>query len=651
MCGVAGFWLRSAFVEETARAMLGGMTDALRHRGPDDAGTWIDGSAKLALGHRRLSILDLSVEGHQPMTSASGRWVISYNGEIYNFAALRRELEQAGEAPALRGHSDTEVMLACFDAWGLEASVRRFIGMFAFALWDRRDRVLHLVRDRLGIKPLYVGSLPSGVVFGSELKALTAVPDFDREIDRVALAAYVQTSYVPAPLSIYRAARKVKPGTILSLSAASLDEHRETEFWSAVEIARAGLATPFAGDEREAVDELERALKDAIALRMIADVPLGAFLSGGIDSSTVVALMQAQSTQPVRTFSIGNETAYYDEAAAAAKVAEHLGTQHTSIVVTSKHALEVIPRLPEMYDEPFADSSQIPTFLVSELARREVTVALSGDGGDELFGGYNRHVWGPRVWRVIDTIPAALRHAAARGLYGLRPEMWDRVFDTLAPVLPRIRRPGQQVHRLASVLGVDSLAALYDALSSYWEPELVRGGRRLTDRFRLPIVLGDAAAEFMLLDLITYLPDDILAKVDRASMAVSLEARVPILDHRVAELAWRLPHKLKVRDGKGKWLLRQLLARYVPDALVERPKMGFIIPVGEWLRGPLRGWAEDLLEPRRLQAAGFFDPAPIEQRLREHLSGARDWGEHLWPILVFEQWRDHPRSEEHAAAA
>jgi asparagine synthase (glutamine-hydrolysing) len=650
MCGIAGIWLRSG-MDERALTELGRMTDALSHRGPDDAGIWHDRANGLALGHRRLAILDLSAEGRQPMTSESGRYVLSFNGEVYNFQALRGELESAGIAPVFRGRSDTEVMLACFEAWGLEAAVRRFVGMFAFALWDLRERKLHLVRDRLGIKPLYVGALPAGLLFGSELKALTAHSEFSREIDRTALSAYVQTSYVPAPLCIYGAARKLRPGTILTLSSPSLDAASESVHWSALSAAQAGLSAPFEGDAEDAVDELERLLREAIGLRMIADVPLGAFLSGGVDSSAVVALMQAQSTRPVRTFSIGNETSYYDESAAAAKVARYLGTEHTSLVVTSQHALEVIPRLPEMYDEPFADSSQIPTFLVSQLARRHVTVALSGDGGDELFGGYNRHIWGPRIWQAIASIPIGARRTLALGLQGVRPVVWDRLFQAFGPVLPRIRRPGQQVHKLASVLSVGSLEALYDGLSSFWDPGLVRGATPLCDRFRLPVPLGDAVDEFMLLDLLTYLPDDILTKVDRASMAVSLEARVPILDHRVAELAWRLPRSVKMRNFTGKWVLRRALARYLPDTLVGSSKMGFIIPIGEWLRGPLRSWAAHLLEPRRLEAAGFFNPGPIHRRLCEHVSGARDWGQHLWPILMFEQWRDHARCEGHARAS
>lgn len=640
MCGITGFWTTHAFTAAEARNRVTPMTDAIRHRGPDDSGFWCDPSAGIALGHRRLSILDLSPEGHQPMASASGRYMISFNGEVYNFAELRSELEQAGQAKErFRGHSDTEVMLASVEAWGLEQAVQRFVGMFAFALWDRQERTLHLVRDRLGIKPLFVGTVPGGVVFGSELKALIAHPGFSRAVDREAVAAYVRTAYIPAPLCIYRNARKLVPGTVLSFRAPELGAARESAYWSAAAVIARARSSPFQGDDQEAIDELERLLKGAVKLRMIADVPLGAFLSGGIDSSSVVALMQAQSNRPVRTFSIGNETAYYDEGESAAKVAQHLGTDHTGLLVKAEDALGVIPRLARMYDEPFADSSQIPTFLVSELARRHVTVALSGDGGDEVFGGYNRHVWAPRLWRTLAPVPAALRRAAARGLHAVAPAHWDRVFEVAGPLLPNIRRPGQQVHKLASVLSVGSPAALYEKLSSFWEPGLVRDA---TDPKRASgdFATRDVASEMMFLDLVTYLPGDILTKVDRASMAVSLEARVPLIDHRVVEFAWRLPLEMKVRGRTGKWALRQLLKRYVPDALVERPKMGFMIPIAEWLRGPLRPWAEGLLERGRLNRAGFFDPEPICTRFQEHLSGSRDWSQHLWSILMFEQWRD-----------
>jgi asparagine synthase (glutamine-hydrolysing) len=641
VCGIAGFWDAGSPGPEGHEAVAGRMADAIASRGPDDRGTWADPAAGIALGHRRLSILDLSPCGHQPMEGPGGRWWVAFNGEIFNFGALRRELEGRY---SFRGHSDTEVLLAAVDAWGVQGAVGRFVGMFAFALWDRERRELHLVRDRLGIKPLFYGRMGGALLWGSELKALKAHPKFRGSVDRGALALLLRHNCIPAPYSIWQGVRKLPPGTVLTLRGPD-DEAEPRAYWSAREVAERGMAAPFAGTEAEAADALEALLRDAVGLRMIADVPLGAFLSGGIDSSTVVALMQAQSARPVKTFSIGFQDGGYDEARHAAAVAAHLGTEHTELYVTPEDALAVIPRLPSMYDEPFADSSQIPTFLVSQLARRHVTVALSGDGGDELFAGYNRHLWGKRVGRAVRRVPRPLRALGAGALTALSPRGWDRLYRGVAPVLPpslRQRVPGDKMHKLAAVLPADGPLDLYRRLASHWkEPASVVPGA--TEPPTLLTRPGGAAlrgltAQMMYWDLTTYLPDDILTKVDRASMAVGLEARVPLLDHRVVEFAWTVPLHMKLRDGQGKWLLRQVLYRHVPQSLVERPKMGFGIPLDAWLRGPLRGWAEDLLDEGRLRREGFLDPVPVRRLWAEHLSGRGGWQYHLWDVLMFQAW-------------
>jgi asparagine synthase (glutamine-hydrolysing) len=649
MCGIAGiFEPGAAQSEESLRRLAGAMSATLRHRGPDDEGVWADAASGVALASCRLAILDLSPAGHQPMVSASGRYVIAYNGETYNHPQLRQELEN--QVPGgFRGHSDTEVLLAAFEAWGVRPALERLNGMFAFALWDKKERVLHLARDRMGEKPLYYGWVGRALVFASELKALRAHPGFPGEIDRGALALYLRHNCVPAPYTIYRDVRKLPPATAVSISSSSPQVAEPVPYWSLRRAAEAGLAKPFAGDEKQAAEELDVLLRDAVRMRMIADVPLGAFLSGGIDSSTVVALMQAQSDRPVKTFSIGLPEAGYNEAEEAKAVAQHLRTDHTELYVTPEEARAVIPRLPAIYDEPFADQSQIPTFLVSQLARRQVTVALSGDGGDELFGGYNRYTWSGRIWRNIGGFPEKLRKAAAAAITSVSPRGWEAVFRTLRPVLPqsfRPRLPGDKLHKMAGVMGAEDLRALYIGLASHWDPATVMDVAEpttlLTSTADWP-TLPDFAQQMMFLDTLTYLPDDILAKVDRASMAVSLEARVPLLDHRVVEFAWRLPVSLKIRDKEGKWLLRRVLERYVPKELISRPKMGFGVPLDAWLRGPLRDWAEALLDPRRLAADGFFRPQPIRRKWAEHLSGRRNWQFHLWDVLMFQAWLDENR--------
>ena len=639
MCGIAGFWdFAAATTADELRRLTCAMSDSLHHRGPDDGGVWLDETAGLGLGQRRLSIVDLSPAGHQPMVSACGRFVIVYNGEVYSHEEMRPELTARGVR--FCGHSDTEVILEAIAAWGIEATVKRLIGMFAIALWDRRERTLTLIRDRLGIKPLYWRFEGGRLLFGSELKALRADTSWRPEVDREAVASYLRHAYVPAPRTIYQGVRKLEPGRFLTFRAGA--EPVESQYWDARAIARDGLAAPFDLSDTELTDQLETLLKDAVGRRMIADVPLGAFLSGGIDSSLVVALMQAQSASRVRSFSIGFEEARFDEAPHAKAVAAHLGTEHTELYVSSAHALETIPRLAEWYDEPFADSSQIPTFLVSEMTRRHVTVALSGDGGDELFAGYNRYFLGARLWRRRGWIPAPARQAVARLIGTVSVAGWDR----LASLLPHRLAPpqaGDKAWKFADILGLADGGAVYRRLVSSWErPELLLPGAAepkgpLWDEV-LASEFPDLVTRMQLLDVLTYLPDDILTKVDRASMAVGLEARVPILDHRVVEFAARLPLSARFRDGQGKWLLRQVLDRHVPRVLIERPKMGFGIPIDSWLRGPLRDWSESLLDPAELAAVGL-DPAPIRRIWHEHLSGGRNWQYRIWTILMLQAWQ------------
>ncbi|MFL5404170.1 MAG: asparagine synthase (glutamine-hydrolyzing) [Gemmatimonadales bacterium] len=644
MCGIVGFLGTAGVGEGALTGLVENMSTCLAHRGPDDAGAWVDDRVGLGLGHRRLSILDLSPAGHQPMVSHCGRYVITFNGETYNYLDLRRDLEASGAVTTWRGTSDTEVILAAIACWGLGATLKRITGMFALAVWDRAEMTLHIARDRLGEKPLYYGWLDGSFVFGSELKALRAHPRWQGQIDRGVLSLFLRHGYVPAPYSIYEGIHKLTPGTYLSVRRDG--SHQPTVYWSAREAVERGVAEPFQGSDGEAASELERLLSRAVGRQMVADVPLGAFLSGGIDSSTVVALMQAQSTRPVKTFTIGFCEAGHNEAEHAKAVAQHLGTDHTELYVTAAEARDIIPRLPALYDEPFSDASQIPTFLVAQLARRKVTVSLSGDGGDELFGGYNRYFIGRGTWKRVGWLPAPLRRVAAAGITLASPARWDRLLASITMVLPghlHYGNPGEKLHKLASVLGARDPDDIYRGLTSQWKDPsgLVVSGTEpptlVTDRSRWA-ELSDFTQRMMFLDLVSYLPDDILVKVDRAAMGVSLETRVPLLDHEVVEFAWQVPLSMKLRAGQGKWLLRQVLYKYVPRELIERPKSGFDVPIGDWLRGPLRGWAESLLEEKRLEQEGFFEARPIRQRWEEHLSGRRDWQQSLWSVLMFQAW-------------
>lgn len=639
MCGIVGFWQSSASTDAAALSdLVRRMAGTLAHRGPDGDGVWVDAAAGIALGHRRLAIIDLSDAAAQPMESGNGRFVVTFNGEIYNYAELRAELEAAGHR--FRTHSDTEMMLEAFDAWGIERALNRFIGMFAMALWDRRERRLMLIRDRMGVKPMYWGRHGGVLFFGSQPKSFRLHPGWNPEIDPDAIAACLAFNYIPAPLSVWRGIAKLRPGHFVTIDAGGRAE--ETCYWDVRRAAREGAGRRLAADPRAAEEELHRLLSDAVKWRLVADVPVGAFLSGGIDSSTVVALMQTYLDRPAKTFTIGFREGDYDETADARAVARHLGTDHTELYVAPADARAVIPTLAEYFDEPFADASEIPTLLVSRLARGAVTVSLSGDGGDEAFAGYTRYRFAGRLNCMLGMLPRGLRRGLGKSILALSPSVWDGFFG----VVPEARRPrlaGDRLHKLARVLDFADGDDLNRRLMRHWESAPTAAALAQEP---MPAALDgafDAAAtdpldRWQLADMLTYLPDDVLVKLDRASMAASLEGREPLLDHRVIEFAWRLPRALRIAEGKGKWLLRKVLDRYVPRALVERPKMGFAVPIDAWLRGPLREWSEDLLSERGIKSAGLLDAAPVRRRLAEHQSGRRNWQYGLWGALMIQAW-------------
>ena len=657
MCGITGIF--GNLRKEEFESSIHKMSTALTHRGPDDSGILINPDNKVAFGHRRLSIIDLSSAGHQPMTSPCGRFTVVFNGEIYNHLKLRGLLDSNNNSQSWCGHSDTETLVAAFSQWGIEKTLQQLVGMFAIAVWDSKERKLSLIRDRFGEKPLYYGWSKGVFIFGSELKSLRAYKGFSSQIDRNVLSLYMQYMYVPNPYSIFEDVYKIEPGCILQIDESGLSQpSKDTPFapfnsqgisimqwYSLSDIAKNGQNN-LIKDENVAIELLEETLLESVRSQLITDVPLGAFLSGGIDSSVIVSLMQKVSKNPVKTFTIGFEESAFNEAIYAKDVAKHLGTDHHELYITASDAIEVIPSLPTLYDEPFADSSQIPTYLVSQLARQSVTVSLSGDAGDELFGGYNRYLWGSRVWNKVKWIPPNLRSIVGGVIQKLPVSEWDKLGHSL-PNKYRVSSMGDKAHRMAHRLKtVKNLDDMYHSLvtEGYREESLViNDGLVLEtklDNYNIISSISESEQRMMLWDSLTYLPDDILTKVDRAAMGVSLETRIPFLDHRVAELAWRLPLEMKIKNGEGKWPVRQVLYKYVPRELIERPKAGFAVPVGQWIRGPLREWASDLLDETRIQREGYFNPKLVKELWEQHLSGRHDWTPRLWAILMFQAWLD-----------
>ncbi len=646
MCGIAGF-IQKEIVSSRSEQVLNAMADQITHRGPDSNGIWFDEKTGIGLAHRRLAILDLSPRGHQPMQSASGRYVIVFNGEIYNYQNLMDELVKLGHH--FKGHSDTEVILQGIEQWGLKEAVTKCTGMFAIAIWDKQERRLYLVRDRLGEKPLYFGNVGKAFVFGSELKALKPHPDWKGTIDHSALTLYMKHGYVPAPHSIYRGIRKLTPGSIVSVDYSSTRPViNESSYWPMMDVVHHSQSHPLHVTDEHMISSLEKILLESVKQQMVADVPLGAFLSGGIDSSTIVALMQSMSSQPVRTFSIGFDYEGYDEAGYARQIAQYLGTDHTELYMTAEDALNVIPRLPAIYDEPFADSSQIPTYLVSQLTRQHVTVSLSGDGGDELFCGYTRYFMVNNIWRKLSLLPLAIRRIVANTIIKTPVSRLDALFKWLNPLFNKYSqagRVGDKLKKSAYLLNAADADEFYSLFTTnrvdmdgLLKPEYYQQDSDELLVSQHGLSSDCIISNMMYRDTMQYLPDDILVKVDRASMANSLESRIPMLDHRVLEFAWRLPLSAKYRNGQGKWILRQVLKKYVPEKYFERPKMGFGVPMDDWLSGPLREWGEDLLDEKELSQQGIFDAGAVRKKWCEHSEGLRNWRSQLWSVLVFQSW-------------
>jgi asparagine synthase (glutamine-hydrolysing) len=637
MCGIAGILSMESRGADILRADIDRMSNAIAHRGPDDSGSWIDPKERCALGFRRLAILDLSPNGHQPMLSPSGRFAIIFNGEIYNHLELRDELVKEGFS--FRGHSDTETLCAGVEHWGINETIRRCIGMFAIAIWDQESATLSLVRDRLGIKPLYVYRRGNLLLFASELKALKAHPGFHTDIDEESIANFLRYLYIPSPATIFKEVTKIRPGHVMTVAASRPIETHSQAYWSIENAYRSGAENPFDGSDDDAVSQLEYLLLDAVRLRKLSDVPLGALLSGGVDSTTVVAMMQAGASQPTRTFSIGFTSAEHDESRYAAEIAQYLGTSHTTLTLDGSDSLKLVPELPYIFDEPLADPSQIPTYLVCQLARSDVTVALTGDGGDEVFAGYHRYIQGHRLIPAVQRIPQPLRNVASATLRNLSTD-WYPAVEPIARMSGQ-RLVQQKMGKLSRILRADQEGGMYRSLLSAWQdPREVmtrnsNGVDPVCDAFGATSLLP-LLDRMMLVDQSTYLPDDLLAKVDRASMAVSLEARVPLLDHRVIEFAWRLPAHMKIRNGRGKWILRQVLNRHVPAELVDRPKVGFSVPIAEWLRGPLRSWGDDIIQ----SAQEPLDRTAVLAAWQRLQSGDEQYALGMWAVLMLQAWRN-----------